>query len=139
MEPPSALHDAERPRSALALAVSLSAAAAEVGFDWPSPAPVFDAVREELDELSEAVNETDEAAVRHELGDVLLAACNLARHLGVPPEAALRAATQRFEDRFRLMESTAHAERAALHAMGPDELEQRWQAAKRTIRAGGGA
>ncbi len=122
--------------SALSRAVALSAAAAEVGFDWPSPAPVFDAVQSEVTELLEAFDAGDPSAIRHELGDVLLAVCNLARHLSVPPDEALGEANDRFTARFSMMESTAAAEGAPLESLSTGELEERWQAAKRLLAEG---
>ena len=122
--------------SALSRAVALSAAAAEVGFDWPAPAPVFDAVQSEVSELLEAFDAEDPSAIRHELGDVLLAVCNLARHLGVPPDEALAEANDRFTARFTTMESIAAAEGAPLASLSTADLEERWQAAKRLLAEG---
>ena len=86
---------------ALLRAEKLQKRAARVGFDWPEAAPVFDKVLEEVAELREAAAATDSATsadstVSEELGDLLFACVNLARHLGVEPEAALRAANAKF-------------------------------------------
>jgi tetrapyrrole methylase family protein / MazG family protein len=97
--------------------------AAKVGFDWSEVAPVLGKLAEEIAELSEAL--ADRSATIHELGDVLFSAVNLARHLDVDPEVAVRSATHRFEQRFRAME-----------AMGPldgltlQEMDERWESAK---------
>jgi ATP diphosphatase len=97
-------------------------------------------VQDELVELDEAWRDEDQAAVAHELGDVLLAACNLARHLAVDPSRALHDAASRFERRFRTLEARAHGEGFALTDLSMEELEQRWQRAKRTLsKQGGGA
>jgi ATP diphosphatase len=94
---------------------------------------VFDAVRAELAELDEAHRAGDPTAVHHELGDVLLAVCNLARHLGVPPTAALDAANARFARRFRTLEAAVHADGLRVGQLPLPELEERWQAAKRVL------
>jgi ATP diphosphatase len=85
---------------------------------------------EELGELAEAVSEGDSAAIESEVGDIFLAMVNLARHLGVDAEAALRKANRRFEDRFRLMEKAAAVDGSELREESLQQLEQRWQAAK---------
>ena len=85
---------------ALTRAVKLQKRAAKVGFDWPSVSPVFDKAEEELDELKAAVGAPDETAdasakrASQELGDLLFAIANIARHLGVDPEAALAMRTR---------------------------------------------
>ena len=93
--------------------------AASVGFDWPAVAPVYDKVTEELEEVR--ADPSDD-----EVGDLLFAVVNLARHLGVDPEAALRGATAKFRDRFRAVEALA-AERGIPLA----EAEPLWDEVKR--------
>ena len=97
--------------------------AATVGFDWERPAQVMDKVREEVAELEEVLDDRVEA--EHELGDLLFSAVNLARHLHIDPEVALRRAVDRFGRRFRQMEKTGE-----LDGMSPDELNTLWEAAK---------
>ncbi|MGH8923570.1 MAG: nucleoside triphosphate pyrophosphohydrolase [Acidimicrobiia bacterium] len=97
--------------------------AAKVGFDWQSAAGVIPKVREELDELEEVIDDRRRAG--SELGDVLFSVVNLARHLGLDGEIALRQAIDRFETRFRAMESTG-----SLDGLSLDELDQRWERAK---------
>ncbi len=109
--------------SGLTRAEKLQDRAAKQGFDWDGPDPVFDKVREELAELAEARND---AEALHELGDLLFASVNLARHLGVDPEVAMRRAGDRFESRFRRMELDGPLEGLTL-----EELEARWEVAKR--------
>ena len=90
---------------ALKRAAKLQRRAATVGFDWPSAQQVLPKVHEELNELEQAVTEDgDETRIAEELGDLLFSCVNLARHLGVDADAALRAATLKFETRFRRME-----------------------------------
>ena len=117
-------------------AAKLSDRAARVGFDWPDAASVREKVAEELGELDEAVAGGDPEAIRHELGDLLFATANFARHLNHDPEEVLRECAMRFRSRFRDMEERARAEGRPLAADGPgrrtlDELESMWQTAKR--------
>jgi tetrapyrrole methylase family protein/MazG family protein len=109
---------------ALARAWELQARAATVGFDWPDRSGVFAKVHEELDEVAEVADGPADRRTA-ELGDLLFAVVNLARHLEVDPEQALRTATARFERRFRVVEDGG-----TLAGVGLDELERRWQAAK---------
>jgi nucleoside triphosphate diphosphatase len=81
---------------ALTRAVKLQKRAARVGFDWPDIGPVLDKLAEEAREVVEARDSLSQAALTEEVGDLLFVMANLARHLGVDPEAALRAANQKF-------------------------------------------
>lgn len=103
---------------------------AHVGFDWPDLAGVLAKVDEERAELAEALASGDEAAIRHEYGDLLLATANLGRFLGVAGEDALREANARFERRFRRVEAMADAAGLRLEEAGLARLEAFWQAAK---------
>lgn len=104
---------------------------AHVGFDWPDLAGVLAKVDEERAELQEAIASGDEAAIRHEYGDLLLACASLGRFLGVSGEDALRAANARFEGRFRKVEASAAAAGVRLEDAGLDRLEAWWQEAKK--------
>src|SRR5438876_4385750 len=124
----SALAGVQRSLPALQWAWSLQRRAANVGFDWPSVDGALDKVREELEELREAPTvEAREA----EFGDLLFTLVNVARKLGMNPEDALRAATGRFEARFRIMEQKAKAQGQDLKDLPIEELDQYWEAAKR--------
>jgi MazG family protein len=101
----SVLEGVPREMPALARADRLTEKASRIGFDWPDANGAREKVVEELAELDEAVAAGDRDAVEHELGDLLFAAANLGRKLGVPPEEALRGAVARFITRF------AHVER----------------------------
>jgi MazG family protein len=93
---------------ALTRAEKLQRRAARVGFDWPSAVPVLDKVREELVEIeTELAGSAEPQRVDEEVGDLLFAAVNLARHLKVDPEGSLRRANRKFERRFRRMEELA--------------------------------
>lgn len=102
-----------------------------VGFDWPDLSGVLAKVDEERAELDEALASGDEAAIRHEYGDLLLACANLGRFLGVSGEDALREANARFEGRFRKVEALAAAAGIPLEEAGLVRLEAWWQEAKR--------
>jgi tetrapyrrole methylase family protein/MazG family protein len=118
----------------LLYAQKMQAKAASVGFDWKSAADAWPKLGEELDELHAAIDSGPEAneAVNEELGDVLFSVVNLARHLGVDPESALRSATAKFRGRFRAMEALA-AERGR---MVGDDL---WTEVKRAEAGGTGS
>ena len=123
----------EQPRGLPALvgAYRVQEKAAAVGFDWPSPDGPLRKVREELDEIAEAVERDTTPEQAREIGDLLFASVNLARHLRVDPERELRAAMHRFRDRFhhierRLAEQGRRPSDAAL-----EELDELWEEAKR--------
>ncbi len=109
---------------ALWRAEAIQRRAAKIGFDWPEASGVIGKVYEEVAELSEVLADRERAG--DELGDVLFTLVNLGRHLAIDPEVALRSATHRFESRFRAMEAAG-----PLEGLSPDELETRWEEAKR--------
>ena len=117
---------------ALMRAEKLQRRAARIGFDWPNAAPVFDKVREELDEIA-----APDADVPAELGDLLFSAVNLARKLGAQPETVLRDANARFERRFRRVEALAREEGVALDRAPLPELDRLWDLAKREEKDAG--
>ena len=129
------LDDVPRALPALSRSQKLQKRAASVGFDWSELDAVRGKVDEELGELAEAVSEGDSSAIESEVGDIFLAMVNLARHLGVDAEAALRHANRRFEDRFSLMETEAERDGSQLCEESLERLEERWQAAKRELAA----
>lgn len=112
-------------------AAKLQKRAARVGFDWPAAEPVVDKLREEVDELQEALDEGRDEAAAEELGDLLFTCVNLARKLGRDPESVLRAANRKFETRFRAMEADLGA---ALDAADAETLEAAWGRAKAAER-----
>lgn len=126
---PSALDGVGVALPALTRAVKLQARAARVGFDWTTVPPIFDKLDEEVAELKAELAEPtpDPTRIAEEMGDVLFVIANLARRLGVDPEAALRAGNAKFERRFRMMESLAEA---GLDGLDLDAQEALWQRAK---------
>ena len=128
---PAILDDIPLNLPALTRAQKVQKRAARVGFDWADVAGVFEKLDEELCELREALVDGEEAAIESELGDVLFCVVNLARHLGLDAESAMRGATRKFEGRFRLMEEQALANGSRLEDESVSTLEARWQVAKR--------
>jgi len=108
----------------LSRAVKLQKRAARVGFDWGEAGPVFAKIKEEIAEL-EAASNADER--EDEFGDILFALANLARHLKIDPEAAIRRTNEKFDRRFRAVEQ-ALGDRLADASL--DEMEAQWQKAK---------
>ena len=139
---PSALDGVALALPALLRAEKLQKRAARVGFDWPAPEPVFDKVLEEVAELREAASPeaSDQAAsaVAGELGDLLFACVNLARHLGVDPEAALSAANAKFTARFHHVEAALTGSGRCADDVGLAELDRLWEDAKRGERTAAG-
>ncbi len=116
---------------ALTRAAKLQKRAARAGFDWPEVEPVLAKLDEEIAELrAELAAGRKPARVSDELGDLLFAAVNLARHLGVDPEDALRATNRKFERRFRAIEQALAASGRRAEEAPLDELEALWQQAK---------
>ena len=117
----------------LTRAAKLQRRAARVGFDWPEAAQVLDKMEEEIAELRAelAASPRDPARLEDEVGDLLFVCANLARHLDVDPEAAIRACNAKFERRFRRVEEMVYEETGGSPADQPlDALEARWQRAK---------
>lgn len=115
---------------ALQRAVKLQDKAGTVGFDWNDPRAVIAKIREEVDEVEETLDSDDADARSEEIGDLLFAVANLARHLKVEPDGALRGANRKFERRFRFIE-TALAELGRTPAASTlEEMDALWDAAK---------
>jgi nucleoside triphosphate diphosphatase len=122
---------------ALTRAQKLTAKAAKVGFDWPEPSQVIGKIHEELEEVKEASSSGDRDRVEDEIGDLLFAVSNLARHYGVDPEAALRRTNAKFERRFGAIERGLERKDRTLEQASLDEMEELWVEAKRTEREPG--
>ncbi len=129
-QPPSVLDDVPRTLPALSRAAKLSKRAAQVGFDWPDARGVIAKIREELEEVEEALAAGDQTHAQEEVGDLLFAVTNLARTLNADPEHCLRATNAKFERRFRYVESELNAAQRPLVEASLDEMEAHWQVAK---------
>jgi nucleoside triphosphate diphosphatase len=117
------------PRSmpALVEAQKLGSRAAKSGFDWPDAEGLFAKLEEETTELHEAIAAEQHAGIENEVGDLLFTVVNLARHLKVDPEMALRSTNAKFRNRFAAMETAAER---PLEELAPPELEELWSQAK---------
>ncbi|SDY93851.1 ATP diphosphatase [Jannaschia faecimaris] len=115
---------------ALLRAVKLQNRAARVGFDWPDTSQVLDKVQEEAAELVEARDHLSKTEVEEEMGDLLFVVANLARHLGVDPEGALRAANAKFTRRFESIEDALAADGRTPVQSDLVEMDALWDAAK---------
>lgn len=139
--PASALDGVGRALPALSRAAKLQRRAARVGFDWAGIEPVRAKVEEELRELEAAMvsaGRTDASpapAVEEEVGDLLFACVNLARHAGVEPETALRRTNAKFERRFREIERHLRAEGRRPEETSLAELDRLWERVKAQERA----
>ncbi len=108
--------------------------AANHGFDWPEVEPVFDKVQEELDEVKEAWESGEQRHIEEEIGDLLLVAVNLARHMGVNPEQALKKSTQKFTRRFEYIEDKVTQSGRDVNKVDLIELDNLWDEAKLVLK-----
>lgn len=119
---------------ALMRAEKIQKKAAKVGFDWDATPEVIEKVKEELAELEEAVAGGNQAEIEEELGDLLFATVNLARFVKVDPEFALQNATNKFTERFQLLEEYARKQGLDLQNLNLAELNALWDQAKDQLR-----
>jgi len=127
----SALDGVASALPALMRALKLQRRAARVGFDWPNSGPVFAKVDEEMAELRDVLeNGADQQRVADEIGDLLFSVVNLARHLDVDAEEALRGANRKFETRFRDVETQYRSAGRSMADETLADLERAWQRAK---------
>ncbi|MEO5362181.1 MAG: nucleoside triphosphate pyrophosphohydrolase [Magnetococcus sp. DMHC-8] len=129
--PASLFDDVHSRLPALLWAAKVQRKMGQVGFDWPNDDGVMAKVQEELAELEQARRERDPAAMTEELGDLLFTLVNLARHLQINPETALRGSTRKFQTRFRIMETRLHQAGQSVATATLEQLESLWQEAKR--------
>jgi len=123
---------------ALMEAHQISTKVARVGFDWKSVEDIFEKLQEEVYELRAAISthadtndEADHARVREEIGDLLFVITNIARHLNVEPEAALKLSNRKFRKRFGYIEKKLREQNRKFEETTLDKLEELWQEAKR--------
>ncbi|MDN7126619.1 nucleoside triphosphate pyrophosphohydrolase [Pseudidiomarina sp. 1APP75-27a] len=119
------------------LAQKLQKRAANVGFDWPSVTPVLDKIQEEIAEVEAELNaaQLDQQALADEIGDVLFAVVNLARHAQVNPEHALRRTNLKFKQRFQAIERRLAEQGRSAEQLSLAELEDEWQQVKRRLQS----
>nr|WP_306266741.1 nucleoside triphosphate pyrophosphohydrolase [Pararhizobium sp. IMCC3301] len=135
-DPGSILDNVPTTLPALTRAQKLQSKAAKVGFDWPDLQPVMAKIEEEWDELKAEIARPDtdaSAEIAEEFGDFLFSVVNLARHLGVDPEHALRRTNAKFVRRFHHIERTLEGSERNLESASLDEMETIWQAAKGVV------
>ena len=128
----SILDDVPRALPAMERARKLQKRAAQVGFDWAEIAPVLNKLKEEVAEFEEALASGDHERISDELGDVLFATINLARHSKIEPEVALRSTNRRFELRFKWIEVALSKQGKVFKDANLEELDALWDQAKST-------
>jgi nucleoside triphosphate diphosphatase len=134
-EPSGALAGVPTALPALTRALKLQEKAGKVGFDWNDPLAVLAKLKEETAEIEEALVASDLDGVRGEVGDLLFVVANLARHLQVDPESALRGANAKFERRFGHIEASLSQRGRALKDASLEEMDSLWNEAKQIERA----
>lgn len=119
--------------SALESAFLLQKQAAELGFDWPDVTGVLEKVQEELDEITiEIEQQTQQTLIEQEMGDLLFACVNLARHLDIDPDQALQGCIDKFKRRFNYIEQCVEASGKQLTDCSLQELDNYWEQAKQS-------
>ena len=121
---------------ALTRALKLQQKAGRVGFDWNDPRAVLAKIREEADEIEAALDAKDNAEAGREVGDLLFAVVNLARHLDADPEDVLRGTNRKFERRFAFIETALASKGRSPQDASLDEMEASWIAAKDAEKQG---
>lgn len=135
---PSVLDDVPLALPALLRAEKLQKRAARVGFDWPEARQVLDKIEEEIREVRAELDQGAPAVrIGDEIGDLLFALANLARHLKIDPETALRGCNAKFERRFRSIEHELASQGRSPKDASLDEMEALWVEAKRRERTAG--
>ena len=126
----SLLSDVKAGQPALARAMALQRKASTVGFDWNDPRAVLRKIREEADEIEAALERGDASELESETGDLLFAVVNMARHVGVDPEMALRGTNAKFERRFGYIERALTSRGRSLSSASLEEMDSLWDEAK---------
>ncbi|EDQ32801.1 MazG family protein [Hoeflea phototrophica DFL-43] len=129
-EKPGQLTSVPRALPALMEALKLQQAASQVGFDWGAAGPVLDKIEEEIGELRQAITDARQDEAADELGDVIFAVANLARHLKADPEDALRSTNTKFRRRFAYVETELAKQGKTPDKATLDDMEALWQEAK---------
>ena len=126
----SLLDDVPGTLPALSCAVKLQKKAAKVGFDWNDPVAVIAKIREEMSELEAEIDNGSDKTRQDELGDLIFAVANLARHFEIDPETALRATNRKFRNRFAYIEKSLEKSGQSPQEASLEEMETLWQQAK---------
>jgi nucleoside triphosphate diphosphatase len=126
----SLLSDVKAGQPALARAMQLQRKASTVGFDWNDPRAVLRKIREEADEIEAALDRNERSELEGETGDLLFAVVNMARHVGVDPELALRGTNAKFERRFAYIERALASQGRSLESASLQEMDALWNEAK---------
>jgi len=130
LQKPSVLADIPVGLPALTRAAKIQKKASKVGFDWPDIQGVLEKVREELEEVEEAVAENNLPEAQKEFGDLLFAATNLSRYLKKDPESALRGTNRKFEFRFAYIEQQLQNAGLSFDDVNLEQMDQWWDEAK---------
>ena len=120
---------------ALMRAQKVQSKASKVGFDWDSQDGAFSKLNEEINELKNAISHNDKANIKEELGDVLFSCVNISRFIDVDSEEALKASTDKFIDRFKIVERLADENNIDMASSSIDELDLLWDKAKEILKA----
>ncbi len=135
-EATSALEGVPKALPALLKAYRMTQKAAGLGFDWEHTSDIITKLREEVDELEQAIRQEEgRRRVASEMGDILFTMANLSRRIDIEPETALQGANSRFRRRFRMMEELADREGKTLSDMKLEELDKLWEEAKKLNRS----
>jgi tetrapyrrole methylase family protein/MazG family protein/ATP diphosphatase len=117
------------------MAFRIGEKAGGVGFDWKNGAEVLKKIEEELAEIEKEAGLGDQNRLKEEVGDLLFAVASFARKSGIDPEAALRQALRKFQERFEKMEKEVDSENKKLYNLRPEELDRYWELVKRKERS----
>lgn len=128
---PLLLDNVDDSQPALHYAVELQQAASLVGFDWSDIAGIIDKIHEETDEVAAELDDADPARLQDEIGDLLFAITNLARHLQIDPQLALQQTNQKFRHRFAFIETQLQRQGKTLQNATLVEMDLLWEAAKK--------
>jgi len=126
----SVLDGVPKSLSALLRAQRIQQKASTVGFDWPTEEPVWDKIREEIEELKTASKEKNQINMEEEFGDILFSLVNVSRFIGINPEDALRKTTEKFIERFKKIEREFEVENKELNKASLEELDAVWEKVK---------
>ncbi len=129
----SLLADVPNALPALKTSVKLQQKASRVGFDWNDPLAVIEKIHEEISELKDEIRNGDKVSQTDELGDIIFALANLARHLDIDPEAALRGTNAKFRKRFRYIEENISAIGETMESASLEQMEELWKKAKADV------